>query len=93
MSSLRLAVEDRKADAVAHLAAARSQNTGPAFWGNLLKIKTAVSVQLSFSLPDFHIWKDNRLYLIYKKKIQGTAADNTPAELLCLNKLLLYGMI
>ena len=53
MSSLRLAVEDRKADAVAHLAAARSQNTGPAFWGNLLKIKTAVSVQLSFSLPSF----------------------------------------
>ena len=53
MSSLRLAVEDRKADAVAHLAAARSQNTGPAFWGNLLKIKTAVSVQLSFSLSSF----------------------------------------
>lgn len=33
MSGLRLAVEDRKADAVAHLAVARSQNTGPAFWG------------------------------------------------------------
>lgn len=32
MSGLRLAVEDRKADAVAHLAVARSQNTGPAFW-------------------------------------------------------------
>ena len=27
------AVDDRKADAVAHLAAARTQNTGPAFWG------------------------------------------------------------
>ena len=25
-------MEDRKADAVAHLAVARSQNTGPAFW-------------------------------------------------------------
>lgn len=57
-------MDDRKADAVAHLAAARSQNTGPAFWGNLLKIKTAVSVQLSFSLSYqivhlFHIrgWK------------------------------------
>ena len=32
MSGLRVAVEDRKADAVAHLAVARSQNTGPAFW-------------------------------------------------------------
>ena len=32
MSGLRLAVEDKKADAVAHLAVARSQNTGPAFW-------------------------------------------------------------
>ena len=32
MSGLRIAVEDRKADAVAHLAVARSQNTGPAFW-------------------------------------------------------------
>lgn len=53
MSGLRLAVEDRKTDAVAHLAAARSQNTGPAFWGNLLKIKTAVSVQLSFLLRIF----------------------------------------
>lgn len=53
MSGLRLAVEDRKADAVAHLAAARSQNTGPAFWGNLLKIKTAVSVQLSFLFIQF----------------------------------------
>lgn len=29
-----VAVEDKKADAVAHLAMARSQNTGPAFWGN-----------------------------------------------------------
>ena len=26
-------MDDRKADAVAHLAAARTQNTGPAFWG------------------------------------------------------------
>ncbi len=34
MSGLHCAVEDRKADAVAHLAVARSQNTGPAFWGN-----------------------------------------------------------
>lgn len=32
MSGLRYAVDDRKADAVAHLAAARTQNTGPAFW-------------------------------------------------------------
>ena len=32
MSGLQVAVEDRKADAVAHLAVARSQNTGPAFW-------------------------------------------------------------
>ena len=34
MSGLRYAVDDRKADAVAHLAAARTQNTGPAFWVN-----------------------------------------------------------
>lgn len=53
MSSLRLAVEDRKADAVAHLAEARSQNTGPAFWGNILKIRAAASVQLPFLyIPD-----------------------------------------
>ena len=32
MSGLLYAVDDRKADAVAHLAAARTQNTGPAFW-------------------------------------------------------------
>ena len=32
MSGLRYAVDDRKADAVAHLAVARTQNTGPAFW-------------------------------------------------------------
>ena len=32
MSGLRYAVDDRKADAVAHLAMARTQNTGPAFW-------------------------------------------------------------
>ena len=32
MSGLQVAVEDRKADAVAHLAVARTQNTGPAFW-------------------------------------------------------------
>ena len=32
MSGLRYAVDGRKADAVAHLAAARTQNTGPAFW-------------------------------------------------------------
>ena len=32
MSGLRLAVDDKKADAVAHLAVARTQNTGPAFW-------------------------------------------------------------
>ena len=32
MSGLHYAVDDRKADAVAHLAAARTQNTGPAFW-------------------------------------------------------------
>ena len=32
MSGLQVAVEDRKTDAVAHLAVARSQNTGPAFW-------------------------------------------------------------
>ena len=33
MSGLRYAVDDKKADAVAHLAVARTQNTGPAFWG------------------------------------------------------------
>ena len=32
MSGHHQAVDDRKADAVAHLAAARTQNTGPAFW-------------------------------------------------------------
>jgi len=41
MSGLQVAVEDRKADAVAHLAVARSQNTGPAFWGQR-KIKAVV---------------------------------------------------
>ena len=33
MSGLRYAVDDKKTDAVAHLAVARTQNTGPAFWG------------------------------------------------------------
>ena len=33
MSGLRIAVEDRKADAVAHLALARSQNTGNGILG------------------------------------------------------------
>lgn len=51
-------MEDRKADAVAHLAAARSQNTGPAFWGNILKIKAAVSVQLSFLFQYYKIVKE-----------------------------------
>ena len=32
MSGLRYAVDDKKTDAVAHLAVARTQNTGPAFW-------------------------------------------------------------
>lgn len=32
MPGLRYAVDGRKADAVAHLALARTQNTGPAFW-------------------------------------------------------------
>ena len=47
MSGLRLAVEDKKADAVAHLAVARSQNTGPAFWG-ITKEKGGCFVQPLF---------------------------------------------
>ena len=42
MSGLRFVVEDRKADAVAHLAVARSQNTGNGILGEILMIKAVV---------------------------------------------------
>ena len=56
MSGLRVAVEDRKADAVAHLAVARSQNTGPAFWG-LRKIKAVVLYGRFFLLRKHSAWR------------------------------------
>ena len=45
-------MEDRKADAVAHLAVARSQNTGPAFWVTT-KDKGGRLVR-----PLFHYWTE-----------------------------------
>ena len=48
MSGHHCAVEDRKADAVAHLAVARSQNTGNGILGILLKRKGSCFKQLPF---------------------------------------------
>ena len=65
MSSLRYAVEDRKADAVAHLACVLGVKIqGTAFWGILQKIKgNEILAQADF-IPLFHQY---RIYKAFKK--------------------------
>ena len=70
MSSLRYAVEDRKTDAVTHLALARSQNTGNGILG-VTKDKSESETKMFASL--FLYDKKFRNFLSYKKTLREDA--------------------